>query len=214
MELFDLNVEWLNHACFKIKGSQLVYFDPYRIKPQEPADLILITHEHFDHCSRPDVKKILQPTTTIVASNLCRSKLNESWRAYYFYPDQSITISGVRIETLPAYNLNKFRLPGVPFHPKDAKGLGYVITMDGVRIYHAGDTDFIPEMKSLRDIDIALVPVSGTYVMTPEEAAEAVKTFKPKVAIPMHIGTIVGGKEEARKFKELASNATKVVIPE
>ncbi|RLG02733.1 MAG: MBL fold metallo-hydrolase, partial [Thaumarchaeota archaeon] len=118
-------------------------------------------------------------------------------------PGDKVEVKGAKIEAVPAYNVNKFRSPGVVYHPKEEGSVGYVIELDGVRIYHAGDTDFIPEMRNL-EVDVALIPVSGTFVMTAEEAAEAVNTFKPKVAIPMHYGAIVGDKSDAERFKKLA----------
>jgi L-ascorbate metabolism protein UlaG (beta-lactamase superfamily) len=101
---------------------------------------------------------------------------------------------------VPAYNVNKFRAPGQPFHPRDYNGLGFLIEAGGVRVYHAGDTDIVEEMAALKDIDIALLPVSGTYVMTSSEAAEATRRIAPKVAVPMHWGAIVGGRVDAEKF--------------
>lgn len=216
MELFGVDIKWLGHDTFKVKNSQIIYFDPYQIKPQEPADIILVSHEHFDHCSKEDIKKIIHRQTVIVASSLCRSKIDDLKtnvsQIIYFYPYQKITVNGVDIEAVPAYNVNKFRSPGVPYHPKESNGLGYIVKIGNVKIYHAGDTDFIPEMAKLKDIDIALLPVSGTYVMTAEEAAEAAKAIKPKVAVPMHYGSIVGSIRDAEKFQELAKGYTKVVI--
>jgi len=111
----------------------------------------------------------------------------------------------VVIEAVPAYNLNKFREPGTVFHPRAEKRLGFIAALDGTRVYFAGDTDFIPEMKSIK-CDIALLPVSGTYVMTAEEAAEAAKAINPKIAVPMHYGAIVGSEADAKKFKSLVKN--------
>lgn len=118
-------------------------------------------------------------------------------------PGDKITVKGIPVEAVPAYNINKFRSPGVPFHPMEAGHVGFVITVDGVRVYHTGDTDSIPEMKDIR-ADIALVPVSGTYVMTVAEALEAVKLLKPGLAIPMHVGRGIGSMEDAERFRELS----------
>jgi L-ascorbate metabolism protein UlaG (beta-lactamase superfamily) len=115
-----------------------------------------------------------------------------------------LTIKGVLIKTVPAYNLTKFRSPGVPFHPKDAGHVGYLITVKGITIYHTGDSDFIPEMKGLKP-DVALLPVSGTYVMTAEEAVEAATAIQPKVAIPMHVGEGIGSLADAERFREKAT---------
>lgn len=193
------NITWLGHDCFKIIGAgKIIYVDPFQLKPpQEPADLILITHEHFDHCSPKDFQAVMKSTTMTAASAVCGPELLTG-RLLIVKPGERHTFEGISIETIPAYNINK------TFHPQGDARVGFIITVEGQRIYHAGDTDFIPEMKELKNIDIALVPVSGTYVMTAEEAADAVNAFKPKLAIPMHYGSIVGSVEDARRFKELA----------
>lgn len=193
------SITWLGHDCFKIVGGgKVIYLDPFQLtKPQEPADLLLITHEHFDHCSPKDFEIVLQASTVTVAAAVCTSEL-PAGRLITVKPGDRQTVDGVAIAAVPAYNLNK------SFHPQGEPRVGFIITVEGERIYHAGDTDFIPEMKALKNIDIALVPVSGTYVMTAAEAAEAVNAFKPKLAIPMHYGSIVGSLDDARQFKELS----------
>ena len=117
-------------------------------------------------------------------------------------PGDERELAGVKVRVLPAYNLNKFRSPGEPFHPKGL-GVGYVVEIEGESIYHTGDSDRIPEMDGLEP-DVALIRVSGTYVMTAEEAAEAVHAIRPKRAIPMHYAAIVGSEADARRFAELA----------
>lgn len=195
-----VNVEWLGHASFVFKNDKVVYIDPFKIKGGEKADLILITHEHYDHCSIEDLNKIVKSETIIITVPDCQSKLSNLRIANITLvrPGNKINIKGTMIEVVPAYNTNK------KFHPKANEWVGYIITINGKRVYHAGDTDYIPEMKNLKDIDIALVPVSGTYVMTAEEAAKAVNEFKPKIAIPMHYGSIVGQSSDAEKFRSLA----------
>ncbi|MEM2004008.1 MAG: MBL fold metallo-hydrolase, partial [Nitrososphaerota archaeon] len=123
-------------------------------------------------------------------------------------------LMGVRYLVVPAYNVNKFRAPGVVFHPKEYGGVGYIIEVDNIRIYHPGDTDLIEEMKTLGRIDVALLPVSGTYVMTAEEAAKAVDIIKPDLAIPMHFGEIVGSEKDAQTFKSKASCRVEILKPE
>src|SRR6266568_4845916 len=128
-------------------------------------------------------------------------------------PGDKLAVGDITLEAVPAYNLNKFREPGKPFHPKEDGKVGFILSAKGVRIYHAGDTDPIPEMKGFKT-DVALLPVSGTYVMTPEEAAEATRMIKPKLAIPMHYGAIVGSENDAEKFKQLAACPVQILKPE
>ncbi|MBI4150202.1 MBL fold metallo-hydrolase [Candidatus Woesearchaeota archaeon] len=206
--ILGLHIERLAHDGFKISdGYTIVYVDPFQIsEQQEKADILLVTHEHYDHCSIEDIQKVIKHDTVIVTIPGCASKLNRLpiKSIKMMTPNQGIDVAGMHIETIPAYNINKFRAPGVPFHPKEDGRVGFVFILNGKRIFHAGDTDFTPEMAALKDINIALVPVSGTYVMTAEEAAKAVNTFKPEIAIPMHYGVIVGSVADAEKFKQLA----------
>ena len=186
------NIHWLGHDTFKISGEKVIFTDPFQIKESDTADIILITHEHYDHCSPEDIGKIQTKETVIVATADCASKLKGNVRIVK--PGDTLTVEGVHIEAVPAYNMNK------KFHTRHQGWVGYVITIGETRIYLAGDTDYIPEMKNLRDIDIALLPVSGTYVMTAEEAVKAALDIKPKIAIPMHYGAIVGDTSDAKRF--------------
>ncbi|MBS3144947.1 MBL fold metallo-hydrolase [Candidatus Woesearchaeota archaeon] len=217
MDIEGINIERLNHDCFKIKAqNKIIYFDPYQIELQEQADLILITHEHADHLSLKDIEKLLKQGTTIVTIPECQSTLSRIAEkissVVLIEPFQKKEVQGITIETIPAYNINKFRAPNMPFHPKQDGRVGFIITVNGKRIYHAGDTDCIPEMQQLKNIDIALLPVSGTYVMTPEEAVQAVKIIKPKIAIPMHYAAVVGNDTDAEKFKILATPFCQILI--
>ena len=210
-----LDIEHLNHACFRVKAEgMVVYFDPYKISDhEEKAGVILITHEHYDHCSLEDIRKILTPETVIIASQKCQAvlgKLDESEVKFVVYmtPDERTDHERLAVDTIPAYNTNKFREPGIPFHPKEDGRIGIIATIGGKRLYHAGDTDHIPEMASLKNIDIAMLPVSGTYVMTATEAAEAAKIIRPKIAIPMHWGAgVAGTRADAEEFKRGAEAA-------
>lgn len=193
------DITWLGHDGFKIKGDRLVYIDPYQVEKNEPGDIVLLTHDHFDHCVPKDVDKVSGPQTTIVAPAECAAKFPHR-QITTIKPGDTITVKGVQIEAVPAYNINKFRSPGQPFHPRDDNKVGYVITLNGVRVYHAGDSDATPELRNVR-CDIALIPVSGTYVMTAEEAAEAVNAMKPQVAVPMHFGALVGNASDAERFQ-------------
>ena len=192
-----------------------MYVDPYEIKGGEEADILLISHNHEDHCSPEDVKKIVSEKTTIITTSESKRKLSKmkAKEILVAKPGQKLLIDDVSIETVPAYNVNKFRSPGHPFHPKENEMLGFIVTMNGVRIYHAGDTDLIPEMERF-NVDVACLPVSGTYVMTAEEAVQSTRHIKLKVAIPMHYGSIVGDDRDAERFKTLASCEVRVLSKE
>ncbi|MGM5487824.1 MAG: MBL fold metallo-hydrolase [Nanobdellota archaeon] len=188
---FPIDISWLGHAALKIRGEKIIYIDPYQIEGGEVADIILITHDHFDHCSTEDIAKIRGAHTEVMVTEGCDVK-----GATIVGPNQTLERDGISIETVPAYNVNK------EFHPKEKNWVGYIITTKEARIYHAGDTDRIPEMDSIK-ADIVMVPVGGTYTMDAEEAAEAVNAINPEWAIPMHYGTVVGGKHDADDFEEL-----------
>jgi L-ascorbate metabolism protein UlaG (beta-lactamase superfamily) len=214
-EYGGVKISWLGHDGFKIKNAKTVYVDPYEIKSGEKADILLISHNHEDHCSPEDVKKIVSEKTTIITTSESKRKLSKmkAKEILVAKPGQKLLIDDVSIETVPAYNVNKFRSPGHPFHPKENEMLGFIVTMNGVRIYHAGDTDLIPEMERF-NVDVACLPVSGTYVMTAEEAVESTRHIKLKVAIPMHYGSIVGDDRDAERFKTLASCEVRVLSKE
>ena len=194
---------WLGHDGFRIDAEETIYFDPYDISPGPKADLILISHEHFDHCSPDDVSKIQGSGTVIITDKTSAEKLTGDVRIVA--PGEFMSLGEVKIEAVPSYNRDK------DFHPKQKAWLGFIVEVDGVRIYHAGDTDFIPEMKELK-VDIALLPVSGTYVMTAEQAVEAALAIQPKLAIPMHYGAIVGDDKDALVFKESLKGKINVLI--
>ncbi len=199
-------ITWLGHDSYLIEKEPLrIYIDPFKIDNAKTASIVLITHEHFDHCSVEDLQKIVTPQTIIVCPHECMSQMSkiEPADVVLMAPGDTKTVAGVAVTAHPAYNLDKFRDPATktPFHPPEDGKLGYVLDL-GVKLYHAGDTDNIPELAKVH-CDLALLPVSGTYVMTAEEAAAAAKVIKPKIAIPMHYGSIVGKEDDATKFKQL-----------
>ena len=206
LEHGGVKFQWLGHDGFKIMfGGKTVYIDPYKLDSRhgkKDADLVLISHDHFDHLSPEDLARVINSKTQIVAAKECAGKLKNTGAAGVksVSPGDNVTVQGMTIEAVPAYNTNK------TFHPKADGKLGFVLTAINMRIYHAGDTDDIPEMSSINP-DVALVPVSGTYVMTAEEAARAVnERIKPKqLAIPMHYGAVVGSEKDAKTFSQLVT---------
>ena len=209
MQLDGIEIEWFGHATFKIKADMVIYIDPFVVpEGAEKADLILATHEHYDHCDPKKIAGISKENTIVVAPPDCCSKLSGS-DVRRIAPGQSMNIGSVQVEAIPSYNIGK------QFHPKSNKWVGYVITIKGKKIYHAGDTDLIPEMDGLaaKGIDVALLPVGGTYTMNVDEATEAAKKIKPKIAVPMHYGTLEQTKADPNKFKaELEGSGIKVEL--
>lgn len=195
-------LRWLGHDSFLLEGPPIVYFDPWRLEKGLPAaDLVFVSHEHGDHCSPQDVKLVSGLHTVIVANETAAPRLSGDVRV--MRPGDELVVGEVAVKAVPAYNVDKFRSPGVPFHPQPALHNGYVVMIGGERIYFAGDTDHIPEMADI-ECDVALLPVSGTYVMTAEEAAQAAWTLKPRVAVPMHYGAgVVGTASDAERFGAL-----------
>jgi L-ascorbate metabolism protein UlaG (beta-lactamase superfamily) len=205
-EYNNISITWTGHAGFKIlHGNKKTYIDPYKLSNKYEnifdADIVLITHNHFDHLSIEDLKNIINERTVIVSAQECLSQL-KSLKVKDLIgidPRNNEKIDDLVVEAVPAYNVNK------DFHPKDDKKIGFIIKFGNDRIYHTGDSDIIPEMKDTNPT-IVLIPVSGTYVMTAEEASKAVnELINPKIAIPMHYGTIVGNKEDAIRFSELVT---------
>ena len=216
--MFEYNgvkLTWLGHDAFRIEDGQVIYIDPFEIKEGAKADLVLISHEHDDHCSIADLKKVVTSNTVLVAHAQSKNALSklQAKEIKIVKPGDRLTLGSVTVEAVPAYNTNKFREPGKFFHPKEDGKLGFIVTVKGVRIYHAADTDHISEMKNMVP-DIALLPVSGTYVMTAKEASEAAASIKPKIAIPMHYASIVGSVKDAEEFKKLAKCEVKILEKE
>ena len=215
-EYHGVKISWLGHDSFRISNGKTIIIDPFKIRAiPDKADILLVSHEHFDHLSLDDIKKVSSDKTTIVTILSVKKELSSMKvkEVKAVKPGDKVAFGDITIEVVPAYNLNKFREPGKPFHPKEDGKVGFILSINGVRVYHAGDTDPIPEMKSFKT-DVALLPVSGTYVMTPEEAAEATRMIKPKLAIPMHYGAIVGSENDAEKFKQLAACPVQILKPE
>lgn len=204
-------LHWLGHASFRWAGSKTVYFDPYQLAAGAArADIICISHEHFDHCSPDDIAAIATKETVVVASADAAAQLLAARLACKevkaLTAGETFEVEGVTITAVASYNTNK------SFHTRESGKVGFVVKMDGMTVYHAGDTDVIPEMKEIHP-DVALLPVSGTYVMTADEAAQAARTIKPMLAIPMHYGAVAGSPADAERFKKDLAGTVEVLIP-
>jgi L-ascorbate metabolism protein UlaG (beta-lactamase superfamily) len=205
-------IEWLGHAGFRIKTSAgWFYIDPYRVPDGPPAAAILVTHDHFDHFSRDDVLRVAGEGATFVGPATVTEQLRGN--THSVTPGDVVDVASVEVLAVAAYNTNKLDSEGRPFHSRDAGWLGYVIRDAGRRVYHSGDTDVIPEMDAAAGVDVALLPVSGTYVMTPSEAAEAARRIDPAVAVPMHWGTVIGERADAEAFVQAAPVAARILEP-
>ena len=195
------NIHWLGHDSFRLDGSVTVYIDPWKLPAGQPqAGIILVTHDHFDHLSVPDIEKIAGPDTMVVGPASVTAQLGDV-ATVTLAPGESVVVEGVEVQAVPAYNLDKFRAPGQPYHPRDAGGVGYVVALDDVRYYHAGDTDVVPEMADVH-CDVALLPVGGKFTMTADEAAGACELIDAGAAVPMHYGEVIGGVRDAERFRD------------
>ena len=206
------NIEVLCHSSIRMNKGKIIYVDPFHIEENyQDADIILITHSHYDHFSEEDIEKVRKADTIIYVTE----DYVENARQLGFFenkiigikPNQTYYEGNMEINTVPAYNVNK------QFHPKENNWVGYILKIDGISYYIAGDTDITEENKKIK-CDVAFVPVGGTYTMTAKEAAELVNIIKPKVAIPIHYGDIVGTKEDATTFVNSLENGieSKILI--
>ena len=204
-----ISVKSLGHASFQIKTKgKIIYIDLKKygkvVETSEMADLILITHSHADHCSAEKINKVRTKNTAVVAPKQSVSKIGGVVKT--LKPDEEATFANVKVRAVEAYNHKRFRSPGKPWHPK-GYGVGYLITVEGKTIYHAGDTDFIPEMKQLGHVDVAFLPTGDKYTMDNVEAAEAAIAINPKFAIPMHRWDT-----DPEEFKKKVESKSKVKV--
>lgn len=214
----SIDLRWLGQSGFRIKtaGGRIIYIDPYKISEENPrADFIFITHSHYDHCSIEDIQKIARDGTVIVCPADVSSKMRHiaariDIRLAEVGEQIEFDDGGIKVWPVLAYNLTK------PAHSLDEGWVGYVLDLNGVLIYHAGDTDVIPEMKKLStsNIDIALLPIGGTFTMNAGEAAKAASIIKPKLVIPMHYGSVsgIGNKSDADTFAKLCGSEVNVKV--
>ena len=204
------DIEVLYHSCIRMNKEKMIYIDPYHIeKNYNDADMIFITHDHYDHYSEEDIDKVRKNNTIFIVpenllNKLIKKGINDE-NIITLDPGDAENIDGIKVEAIHSYNIDK------PFHPKENNWLGYVIEIDGVRYYIAGDTDITEENKIIK-CDVAFVPVGGTYTMNFSEAAQLVNIIKPKIAVPIHYGSIVGTKQDATDFIKLLYSTTKGII--
>jgi len=201
-------IQWIGHDAIKINASKVIYFDPWKLPAGMggDGDIVLVSHDHYDHLSIPDIRKALKKGGKAMVAECCRDKFPDADR--FTLPYMKHRLDGVDIYVTAAYNIDK------KFHPREKGYCGYIVDIDGVKIYHAGDTDAFPHMRDF-ECDIALLPVSGTYVMNPAEAVDAVNMLKPKLAIPIHWGDpdVVGTRADAEKFKALSPCEVVILEP-
>jgi L-ascorbate metabolism protein UlaG (beta-lactamase superfamily) len=196
-------IEWLGHASFRITNGATIYIDPWKLPGDAPgADLILVSHSHYDHLSPEDIEKVRAAETAILCAKDCVEKIGGEVTGVG--PAETHEVAGVTVRTTPAYNTGK------EFHPRENDWLGFVVTVGGETIYYAGDTDVTPVMGELGQVDVALLPVGGTYTMDAEEAAQAANTIKPGRCIPYHWGDIIGTREDAEQFEKLCAFPTEI----
>ncbi len=211
-------LEWLGHSGFRVRPGgprgTTIYIDPYRVAGGPKADLILVTHGHYDHFSPRDVEHLVHDRTRLVAPPAVAERL--SGRVLSIAPGEALrpdAVDGVEVSAVAAYNTSKRDGDGRPFHPREAGGVGYELNLRGERLYHSGDTDVIPEMDAVAGCDVALLAVSGTYVMTAAEAAEAARRIGPRLAVPMHWGEHIGTRADADEFARLAPVEVRILDP-
>ena len=201
----SVTLTWLGHASFKIEGSLVVYIDPWKIgQVVKDGNLILVSHTHQDHWSTTDIEKVRCRDSRLIGAG---DVINAAGEGDVLAPGGIIEFGDIRITGMPAYNLRK------PFHPRKKQWLGFVIDIDGVRIYYAGDTDRIPEMADLEDIDLALLPAGGKFTMNASRAAAAAGDIGAVQSMPYHWGTIIGRESDARQFADLAGDGDVVLNP-
>lgn len=203
-------IEVLCHSSIRFSKKKIIYFDPFKIEENyNDADVIFITHDHYDHYSEEDIDKVVKEDTIIVVPEDLKTKLlKKGWKEENIItvrPNENYVVKNIEFKTIPAYNVNK------QFHPKSNAWVGYLLKLEGLTYYIAGDTDITEENKKVK-CDVAFVPVGGTYTMNYTEASELINEIKPKVAVPTHYGSIVGSKKEGDKFSKLVNSEIKVVI--
>jgi len=212
----------LGHDGFRINIAEPAVsfvFDPYDLHGEmEMVDFVFISHHHFDHCDASSIRKLIGPKSIIVAPRCCEAELRGFGdKLELFEGPDKVAKDLLTYWSIPAYNINKYRTPNEVFHPRELGGVGFVVEIPvekskNLRFYHAGDTDLVPEMEAVKKIDVAFLPISGTFVMTLDEAIKATELIQPDLAIPMHYGKILGSVAEANRFQNLLRGKTEVAV--
>ena len=204
------NIEVLYHSSIRINKEKTIYIDPFKIdRNYNDADIVFITHDHYEHYSEEDIDKVINENTIIIIpeellTKLLRKGINKN-AIITVEPNEKYMVQGIKFETIPAYNTNK------TFHPKENGWVGYSITLDDIRYYIAGDTDITEENRKVK-CDVAFVPVGGTYTIDFKEAAQLINEIQPKIAVPIHYGSVVGTKQDATDFIKLLNPSIKGII--
>lgn len=197
-------IKWLGHASFQIVSlGKNIFIDPYAGEYKDKADIILITHEHRDHCDIEKITSISLPQTVIITSEACSGKLTGNVST--LNPGDSLEVQGIQIIGTESYNVKRFRSPGIPYHPESSQ-IGFIVKAEGKTVYHAGDADYLPSMK-LVEADVALLPIDGTYTMDLDEAVEAALAINPKIVVPMH-----RRQADVRAFKDKVEGQSKIKV--
>ncbi len=218
----DFFITALGHDGFRVENDSLKLsfaFDPYDIVGEhKPVDFVFVSHPHFDHCDISSIRKLLGPKSRVIAPQCCADELQPfADQLDLFVGPDKVVSNKLTYWAIPAYNIDKFRTPTEVFHPRELGGIGFVVEIPingskNIRFYHAGDTDLVPEMEEVKKIDVAFLPISGTFVMTLEEALKAAELIEADLTIPMHYGKLLGSTAEAQRFANLLKEKLSVAV--
>ena len=194
-----------SHSSIRVEGKKVLWFDPFQLKTEpHDADIVFISHDHYDHYSPEDIAKVSKESTVFVVPKALADRFSPE-KMLFLSPGEHTTLPGIPVTAVTAYNVGK------PFHPRESGWLGYLVNVDGEILYVCGDTDATPEAKAVK-CDVLALPVGGTYTMDAAQAASLAKAIQPRLAIPTHYGSIVGRKSDAEKFRELVGDAMQVEL--